>query len=189
MAPQTAPIRMPPERIVIIGTTGSGKSHLAGRLAAILQCPVIDLDDLFWLPEWRVRPLDDFRARVSAAAAAPRWIVAGNYSQVRDIVWDRCDTIVWLDHGPFLTFGRLLWRSMARAVSRRPICNGNVERWRSLVTADSILVWFFRTFWANRRRYAEIFDGPGEWRDKTKVRLRRSADVEIWIDALSGARQ
>lgn len=182
------PIRAP-SRVVVIGTTGSGKSHLAGRIAATLQCPAIDLDEHYWLPDWRVRPLDDFRARVAAAVEAPRWVVAGNYSRVRDVVWGRCDTIVWLDHGPLLTLGRLLRRTVARALSRQPICNGNVERWRQLVTADSILVWFFRSFWQNRRRYGEIFDRPDAWRDKALVRLRRPAEVEAWLAGLPIADQ
>ena len=39
-------------RIVIVGSTGSGKSTLAGQLASQLDLPHIELDGLFWGPNW-----------------------------------------------------------------------------------------------------------------------------------------
>jgi hypothetical protein len=36
-------------------------------------------------------PVPEFRARVADFTAAPRWVVDGNYSAVRDLVWSRAD--------------------------------------------------------------------------------------------------
>ncbi len=42
-------------RIVVIGTTGAGKSTLAASLAARLALPQVELDALHWGPQWTPR--------------------------------------------------------------------------------------------------------------------------------------
>ena len=108
-------------RIVIVGTTGSGKTTLGERLAAALGYPHIDLDALHWGPGWTPTPTDLFRARVSDALEGPCWVVAGNYGKTRDIVWARADTLVWLDYPLALTLMRLFRRTVKRIVTRERI--------------------------------------------------------------------
>lgn len=86
------------QRVVVIGTSGSGKTYLAARLAAALGYPHIELDTLHWLPDWQERSLEDFRTRVTAAAAGETWVADGNYSKVRDILWRRATSLVWLNY-------------------------------------------------------------------------------------------
>ena len=75
-------------RVVVIGTSCSGKTTFARRLASILDTQCIELDSLYWGPKWTLRP--DFQHEVLAAVQQPRWVIDGNYSGVRDIVWRRC---------------------------------------------------------------------------------------------------
>ena len=82
--------------MVVIGLSGSGKSTLAGQLAEILDCPHIELDALHWGPGWTPVPLELFRERTAQALGGEAWTTDGNYSKVRDIVWGRADTVVWL---------------------------------------------------------------------------------------------
>ena len=69
----------PPHRIVVIGTTGSGKSALATRLARSLGAPFVELDALHWEPAWTAATPEAFRARAEEATRGPAWVVAGNY--------------------------------------------------------------------------------------------------------------
>jgi hypothetical protein len=163
--------RPSPKRIVVVGTTGSGKSSYAARLAATLGCAVIELDELYWLPGWTPRPPDQFRALVERAAAADAWVCAGNYTAVRDLVWSRADTIVWLDLGFWRTLGQLLGRTVYRYRTRAQICNGNFERVSLIFSRQSIILWFFKTYRPNRARFGAIFAAPGEWSAKRLVRL------------------
>ena len=44
-------------KINVVGTSGSGKSTLARQLAERLDVPYIEMDRLYWRPEWRERPM------------------------------------------------------------------------------------------------------------------------------------
>ena len=84
-------------RVSVVGNSGSGKSTLASALAEHLEVPWIELDSIYHQPGWIPLPAPDFRARVEAAAAGDAWVIDGNYTAVRDLVWARADTVVWLD--------------------------------------------------------------------------------------------
>jgi adenylate kinase family enzyme len=109
------------ERIVIVGTTGSGKSTLAARLSQQLDLRHIDLDMLHWESGWKGADSSVFRARVAAAVREGRWIVAGNYSSVRDLIWPNADTLIWLDYSLPIIFWRLLRRTFKRIVTREDL--------------------------------------------------------------------
>ena len=74
-------------RIVIVGTTGTGKTTFAGHLAGRLGVPHVELDALHWEPNWTPADLARFRERVTRAVSDDAWVVDGNYHVVRDLVW------------------------------------------------------------------------------------------------------
>ncbi|HEX2361691.1 MAG TPA: hypothetical protein VHI11_06435, partial [Jiangellaceae bacterium] len=84
-------------RVSVVGNAGSGKTKLARELAARLRVPHVELDAIFHQPNWTRLPTDEFRQRVADAVAGDGWVVDGNYSSVRDLVWQRADAVVWLD--------------------------------------------------------------------------------------------
>ena len=102
----------PYKRIVVVGVTGCGKSILAERLAAKLGLEFIELDALYWKPDWVESNPDEFRERVKTAIRAQAWALAGNYSQVRELVWPRAEALIWLDY-PFLLVFRRLWNRLS----------------------------------------------------------------------------
>ena len=54
------------ERVVIIGSSCSGKTTMARRMATVLQAPHIELDAIHWLPDWQEQNDDEFRELVSS---------------------------------------------------------------------------------------------------------------------------
>ncbi|CAG0943910.1 partial gluconokinase, partial [Anaerolineae bacterium] len=94
------------KRISVVGVTGSGKTTFARQLAQRLGYPHIEMDALHWEPNWVQAPWDVFRARVDLALHGDTWVIDGNYSRARDIVWERADAVIWLDYALPL----VLWR-------------------------------------------------------------------------------
>ena len=107
---------MPPQRIVIVGCSGSGKSILARKLGSRLELPVVHLDVLHYLPGWKRASLAEFRARVTEAHRGEAWISEGNFaSWTFDIRLPRAESIIVLERPRWLC----LWRVIRRAAMER----------------------------------------------------------------------
>ena len=171
----------------MVGTTGSGKTAAARRLAAQLGYPYVELDALHWKADWKSTPDDEFRARVAQAVGGETWVVDGNYNKVRDIVWSRADTIVWLDYAFPLILWRLTRRTFGRMVTRQELWAGNRESLRLLFSRDSILLWALQTYRMLRRTYTALSDDPA-WRHVTVVRLRSPRACAAWLARVSSTK-
>lgn len=170
------------QRVVIVGTTGAGKSTLAERLAARLGGAFVDIDALNWGPDWTPAPVPILRERLSAALAGDCWAVAGNYSKVRDIAWGRADTLIWLDYPLPLTLWRLFRRTVRRVFTRQELWAGNRERFREqFASRDSLFLWALKTHYRRRREYPAELARP-EYAHLRVLRFRRPGEVEPWLD-------
>ena len=76
-------------------------------------------------------------------------MIDGNYSAVQPLVWERADTVVWLDPPRRTVMRRIIWRTIRRVASRTELWNGNRERWRNLFTWDeqeSVISWAWHRY-------------------------------------------
>jgi adenylate kinase family enzyme len=86
------------QRILVMGSSGSGKSTFARRLSAMTGIPIVSLDALFWKPGWVESDRAEFQERLTEAARQPRWIMDGNFtSHLVELRRDACDTVIWFD--------------------------------------------------------------------------------------------
>jgi len=175
--------QQPHRRISVVGTIGSGKTTFARKTSKLLSAPHIELDALNWEPNWVEAPNNLFRERVKRSLQGDSWVADGNYHQVRDIVWNRADTVVWLDY-PFRTIiTRLAKRTLRRIRTREQLWNGNQEHIRGLFTRDSVFLWALRTYRRRRRQYPVLLSKP-ENSHLTVIRLRSPRDAEEFLSEL-----
>jgi adenylate kinase family enzyme len=161
----------------VVGNAGSGKSTVARALAARLGVPWVELDAIYHQADWQPLAAAEFRARVTAAIAADGWVVDGNYSSVRDLVWARADTVVWLDPPRRTVMRRIVWRTLKRVALGTRLWNDNRERWRNLFTTDpeqSVVAWAWHRHATYRQRYAAGAAGRAHLRF---IRVRSRSDV------------
>ncbi|WP_410587902.1 adenylate kinase [Amycolatopsis sp. lyj-23] len=170
-----------PDRIVVYGVTGSGKSTLAARIAERTGLPYRSADDIGWQPGWVGTPDEEQRRRIAEVCAQERWVLDAVYSKWQDIVLPRTQLVVGLDYPRWLSLGRLVRRTFVRAVTRRRICNGNVESFRQVFSADSIIRWHFTSF-ANKR--ARIRAWAAESPGPAVVRLTSPRETRRWLETL-----
>jgi adenylate kinase family enzyme len=170
------------QRIIVTGSTGAGKSTLAREIARRLGVPHVELDALYWDPGWTSAPPDVFRARVDAALPADgHWVVDGNFSSVRDLIWGRADTLVWLDYPFPLVFWRLFLRCIRRGVRREELFNGNREElWKHFFTRESLFLWLLQSHWRRRRESREALTQPA-YAHLTVRRFRRPKQAQAWL--------
>lgn len=174
-----------PQRVAVVGTTGSGKTTLARQISTIRGIPHIELDALHWGPDWTPTPIGLFRDRTAQALSEEFWVVDGNYSKVRDIVWGRADAVVWMDFSLPVIMGRLIWRTFSRIFTREELWSGNRERlWDQLFTSDSLFLYAFRTYRRRRREYAQLLGQP-EHAHLTTVHLPSPHAARQWLAGLA----
>ena len=172
-------------RVSVIGTSGSGKSTLARRLSKVLSVPCVELDAIHWQQGgWTPLPQDQFTGVVAEAVRQDRWVVEGGYSAVRPLVWERADTVVWLDYSFPVTFSRLLRRTVRRVACRETLWGANRETLALCLSRDSILLWCLKTHGPNRRKFAEQLALP-ENQHLCVRRFRSPQQTKAWLKGLT----
>jgi len=172
-------------RVSVVGTTGVGKTTVARTLAAKCSIPHVEVDALYWGPNWRPVPPDVFRDRIARVVAQDEWVLDGNFIVVRELVWQRVDTVIWLDYKLSTILCQLAGRTFSRVLGREVLWSGNQESFfETLLSRDSIILYAFRTYRRRRRTYSALTCDP-RYRAIRFVRLRSPQETQDWLDSLN----
>jgi adenylate kinase family enzyme len=178
-------------RVSVVGNSGSGKTTFAAELARRIGAPHLELDSVFHQPDWEPLPAEEFRERVAAFTAGERWVVDGNYSKVLDLVWQRADTVIWLDPPRYRVMRRIVWRTLRRVFSRAELWNGNREPWGNLFRVDpekSVVAWAWTRHPIVRARYTQAQADPAN-AHLDFIRARSDRDAVALLDRASSAKR
>ena len=174
-------------KINVVGTSASGKTTFANAIARALDLPCIEMDALFWGPNWTQTPDDVFLARLQAQLRAPCWVLDGNYTRTIAIKWRHVDIVVWLDYSFARTLSQSISRALRRLASGRELWpnTGNRESLARLLSRDSIVWWCVKGYFKNRQKYQRAMSDP-QYEHIQFVRLRTPRQAGAWLESLSG---
>lgn len=176
-------------RVVVIGTTGAGKTTMAKRVAEAIGATALDIDDFHWQPGWVERTPAEMIELFREAFQSERWTLAGNHSRTRDFTWGEADTVIWLNYSVWVVFPRLLWRTIKRVVTKEEVMPGCVETFRAqFMSKDSLLVWFFQTFWKRKKEYSKVIS-QDKFRHLTVLEFRHPRQAKRFLKDLRDAQQ
>lgn len=172
-------------RTVVIGTSCAGKTTLARQIAQLLGQPHIELDELFWGPQWQAANPAEFRDRILAATAPDAWVLDGNYRLAQELAWPRATALVWLDY----PFPLVMWRALRRTIRRvwtgEKLFAGNQETFRDqFLSRESILWWVVTTHVPRRRRLMELIDCKA-FPDAQPFVLRNPTETHRFVHGIS----
>ncbi len=117
--------QVPPQRISIVGASGSGKSFLAHKLASELGIPLYHLDQLRNQADGQKLSDQAFAEIVAQIVERDAWIIDGHYRAVRQMIWERSSRIVWLDYPLAFVVRRLIGRYRAKVFAPKAKDRGN----------------------------------------------------------------
>ncbi|WP_413612733.1 adenylate kinase [Bdellovibrio sp. HCB-110] len=173
-------------RINVVGTSGSGKSTLSKEIAEVLAFPYVEMDKVFWKPNWEQPSDEEFFLKLENALAKEQWVLDGNYTRTIPIKWRKINLVVWVDY----SFSRTLYQAVRRAFKRSWRKDelwegtGNRESFRkSFFSKDSIIWWTITTYAKVKLKYEEMLVNPHFSHIKF-VRLRSHGDAEEFLNSL-----
>lgn len=174
-----------PSKILVAGTSGSGKTTLAAAIADVLAIPHVEIDMLYHGPNWTPRP--SFETDVCNFSARAAWVTEWQYSQVRALLAERADLVVWLDLPRGSVMRQVIVRTLRRRWRRESLWNGNLEPplWTFLHDDEHIVRWA----WTTHPRTAGLVHELAARRPELPiVRLCSHREANRWLsDSLAPA--
>jgi adenylate kinase family enzyme len=118
-------------KIVVVGLVASGKSTFTRTLAEKTKLPAIFVDTIFWKSNWNYIGDEAAIKELDTLSQASKWIIEGYMiPEIKAIVFNRADTIIFLDYSRTVTLFRYIKRWWQHRKNPRPELNGNTERFR-----------------------------------------------------------
>lgn len=167
------------ERVLVIGSGGSGKTTVAQRLADRLRLPLIHLDRHYWRAGWIPTPANEWQRVVERMIAETRWVMDGNYGGTLDMRLAACDAVVFLDLPRHVCLWRIVKRGLRyRGRTRPDVAPGCPEG----------LTWQFVSWvWTYpKRRRPGILDRLSKLTAQRVVVLSSQKDVDRFLANLNG---
>lgn len=123
------------KRIVIVGVSASGKSTFARKLSEKTKLPLFLMDAIMWNPGWQYVGDEETVKKLIEISVKEEWIIEGYIStEARTFLFDRADTIIYLDYPPVVATLRYLKRWWKHRKKPRPELEGSPEKfdWKFL---------------------------------------------------------
>jgi adenylate kinase family enzyme len=117
-------------KISIIGFSGSGKSTLAKVLSKHYSIPVLHMDSIHFLNNWKERSNEEFNSIVKEFIDKNEsWIIDGNYKNIIPERHEVSDLLIFLDYNRFFCYRSAKKRyKMYKGQTREDMASGCDEK-------------------------------------------------------------
>ena len=115
-----------------------------------------------------------------------RMIADESRAEVRDLMWSRADTVVWLAYPRRVSTTRVVRRSFVRAWDQEPMFNGNTEDFRAWLDPEHPIQWSVRAYRSRQEDMRTRFRDPAN-AALHKVHLRTPRAAQRWLDLVAPA--
>ena len=151
-ASSEAPARHP-QRVLVAGASGAGKTTLARLIAERWHLPHTELDGLHWHSGWIPNP--DFASDVHRLAEGEHWVTEFQYGDARPILAARAELLVYLAFPRALVMSRVIRRTVRRRRSAERLWDTDNREppLRTILTDNDHII---RWAWKSIDRYAEV---------------------------------
>lgn len=169
-------------RVVVVGSSGSGKTTVALEIARRLGVPHLEMDAVVHAKGWNSTPDPEFQRIMDEFTSQGRWVVDGNYTDhgIPVVVWPRADTFVWIDPPKRVVMVRVVRRTLRRVITRTRLWDsGLTEPLSNLYKRDpyeNIIVWTWTRYDHVRTRYEQAMS-DGSWAHATIHRLQTQREL------------
>jgi len=174
-------------KINIIGTSGSGKTTFGRKLAESLSLPFLEMDAVFWGPDWTFPEDKELFSKLTSALEGENWVLDGNYTRTIPIKWDNIDIVIWLDFSLLRTLFQAFTRAFTRILTREEFWpgTGNRETLGKLFSRDSIVLWTLKTYQRNRKKFAGYMEAD-EFKKIRFIRLKSPRQAKNFLQKVPG---
>lgn len=116
-------------KIVIVGVSASGKSTFTKKLASKVDLPATFMDAIMWKPGWVYIGDEETIKKLEEVSLTEKWIIEGYIStNARTFIFDRADTIIYLDYSFWISSWRYIKRWWKHRKNARPELEGSPEK-------------------------------------------------------------
>lgn len=156
-------------KIIVIGSPGSGKSYLAKKLSEITSYPLYHLDNLFWNPGWIETPKEKWIEVQKKITTGDKWIIDGNYDSTMDIRFEACDAIIFININRVICIKNAIIRHGKKRTDLPDYC---VEKFNKDLLEFLIYIWRFP-----KNKKPNIIALHERYKDKPFIELRNKNDI------------
>jgi adenylate kinase family enzyme len=116
-------------KILIVGVSASGKSIFARKIFDKTGLPVFFMDAMMWKAGWNYVGDEETAKKLEEASREKKWIIEGYITkEARNFVFERADTIIYLDYSPVVCVWRYIKRWWKHRKYPRPELEGSPDK-------------------------------------------------------------